>query len=92
MLGTQPGDEAIEQVTVGEMRNAVAVAEAYDLLVPFFNETIDAANRSVEFGKGLEEDNEQLLKELRFQQRISAGVGAGLLFGAGFILSTAISK
>lgn len=92
MLTNQPGDEEVVQVSVGEMRNAVAVAEAYDLLVPFFNETVAAANRSVEFGKSLEEDNKQLLKELVFQKRISAGVGAVALFGAGYVLSSALSK
>jgi hypothetical protein len=74
------------------MRNAVAVAEAYDLLVPFFNETVDTANRSVEFGKSLEEGNKQLWKELVFQKRISAGVGAVALFGAGYAFANMTAK
>lgn len=92
LITTQPGDEAVEQITVGEIRNAVAVAEAYDLLVPFFNETIDAANKVVEFGKSLEAENKQLIKDMRFQRVISAGVGAAALFGAGYAFANMTAK
>jgi hypothetical protein len=91
-LEKQPGDEEIVQVSVGEMRNAVAVAEAYDLLVPFFNETIDAANKTVEFAKSLEAENKQLIKDMRFQRVISTGVGAAALFGAGYTFANMTAK
>jgi len=91
-LEKQPGDKEIVQVSVGEMRNAVAVAEAYDLLVPFFNETIDAANKTVEFAKSLEAENKQLLKDMKIQRAISTGVGVAALFGAGYAFAGLVPK
>jgi hypothetical protein len=91
-LTTAPEDAEKVEVTVGEMRNAVAVAEAYDLLVPFFNETIDAANKTVEFAKSLEAENKQLIKDMKIRRVISTGVGAAALFGAGYAFAGLVSK
>jgi hypothetical protein len=87
-LPKQEGDEVKQEVTIGQLRNAVAIAKAYDSLVPWFNETVDYANASVEKGKVLDEYSFKLEKAYSRMENITyTSVGAVLVTTAMYLIN-----
>lgn len=77
------GSEVVE-VEVNALKRALAVAEAYDQIVPYFNRTVDNANGVVAIGRRLAEDNDRLWRKNEVLTWCSAGVGFVAMGVAGF--------
>ena len=71
----QPGDDEAVQVTVGQMRQALAVAEQFDLLVPHYNENVGYANQIASRYDELLEHNRRLYRYGKVAPWVGAGVG-----------------
>lgn len=82
----QPGDEEIVETTIGQLRQALAVADQFDLLVPQYNETVGFANQIAGRYDALLEHDRKLYIYAKVAPWVGAGVGG--IFTA-FVLSLA---
>lgn len=75
VVQAQSGDEKVVEVTIGEMRQALATADQFDLLVPQYNATVGFANQIAGRYDALLEHDKKLYRYNRIATWVGAGVG-----------------
>lgn len=75
VVQAQSGDEKVVEVTIGEMRQALATADQFDLLVPQYNATVGFANQIAGRYDVLLEHDKKLYRYNRIATWVGAGVG-----------------
>lgn len=71
----QPGDEETVEVTIGQLRQALAVADQFDLLVPQYNDNVKSANQIAGRYDALLEHERKLYIYAKVAPWVGAGVG-----------------